>query len=353
MPQLPIQGSQIGIHENVNQLLIVIPVLNEEAHIAGLVERIRMDPACRDALIVIPDGGSTDDTVRRVALLAERDPLIRLIDVSPGGIPVGVNRAVHRFSNNMTWLLRLDAHARYPDHFATGLLREIEETGADAVVVRMHSEGYTCLQRAIAQAQNALFGSGGADYRTPGQGRWVAHGHHALFRLDTFNRHRGYDEIFDNKAGLSAEDIDLDQRVAVAGGRIWLSSSVPMTYYPRRTLSSLFRQYYGYGGGRAVFFAIHCSQIKIRHLVLPCIFMALVLALLSPFTLTAAVPGVLWLGTNLAIGGAKAIASGQRCSLLSGVAAAVMQLAWSVGFWIKLPLAIRTAKSRRQAKCSL
>jgi hypothetical protein len=56
----------------------------------------------------------------------------------------------------------------------------------------------------------------------------------------------GYDESFSHN-----EDAELDFRLRQAGFRIWMTDKTVMTYYPRASVLPLFRQYLGYGRGRA------------------------------------------------------------------------------------------------------
>ena len=44
-------------------VLIVIPSLNEAAHIENVIASLQADHGCRDALIAVSDGGSSDETV--------------------------------------------------------------------------------------------------------------------------------------------------------------------------------------------------------------------------------------------------------------------------------------------------
>ena len=62
------------------KVLIVIPTLNEEAHIAQVLDGIAAFANRRDALVVVADGGSRDRTCEIVRARAARDPRVRLLD---------------------------------------------------------------------------------------------------------------------------------------------------------------------------------------------------------------------------------------------------------------------------------
>jgi succinoglycan biosynthesis protein ExoA len=62
-----------------DDVLIVIPTLNEEAHIWNVITTLQKDPRCSRALIVISDGGSADQTVAIVERMGVADPRIRVL----------------------------------------------------------------------------------------------------------------------------------------------------------------------------------------------------------------------------------------------------------------------------------
>jgi succinoglycan biosynthesis protein ExoA len=61
-----------------------------------------------------------------------------------------------------------------------------------------------------------------------------------------------------------------------------------------------------------------------------------VLALLSIAWVIFALPLALWVAACLTAGALTAARAGEPTLLLSGVAGAVMQMAWSLGFWSRL-----------------
>jgi succinoglycan biosynthesis protein ExoA len=213
-------------------LLIVIPTLDEQRRIVEVIETLRSDPACARALIVVADGGSKDRTLALVKELASKDENLEMIDASPRGIPGGINLAVRMFGGSRKLLVRIDAHAQYPKHYVSRLINTLLAERADLVVVRMRAQGETCFEMAAATAQNTFLGTGGAPHRIGARSGWVDHGHHALFLLGKFMGIGGYDEFFDNKKLRSAEDVDFDARLCDSGGRIWLANDIEVTYFP-------------------------------------------------------------------------------------------------------------------------
>jgi succinoglycan biosynthesis protein ExoA len=312
-------------------VLIVIPSLNEEAHIERVIASLQADPRCSEALIVVSDGGSSDQTVSIVERIATTDPRVRVLTtVERLRIGASVNRAVERFGDGRTWLIRLDAHAEYPKDYASRLVEKAIETGASSVVTTMFTRGYTCFQRAVAAAQNSFLGTGGSAHRLPNRGGWVEHGHHALIDLAWFRKVGGYEEIQFN------EDAEFDQRVIKNGGRIWLADDLIVTYLPRGNTTSLFRQYVTHGLGRARTFRRHGGRKHIRHFILPSIGAMIIAGFFAPLYWPLAVPALAWLFACLSYGFILGIRKKDICAAASGYAAIVMQLAWSLGYWLEI-----------------
>jgi succinoglycan biosynthesis protein ExoA len=309
----------------------VIPCLNEAEHIGGLIRRLLDDPDWRDPLVVVADGGSTDDTAQIVRALAAEDRRVRLLENPRRLQASAVNLAAARFGRGRRFMVRVDAHAGYPEAYVSRLVAEARRTGAASVVVGMDTVGQGGFQGAAAAAQNSLLGVGGAAHRVGRASGWVDHGHHALFDLEHFFGVGGYDESFQ-----ANEDAEFDVRLGKGGGRVWLSGEVRVVYYPRATALSLFRQYLTYGQGRARTLLRHRMRPKLRQMLPAAVFPAAILAPLGLVEPAMALPAATWLGGCLAGGLYLGLKTGRREAFGAGVAAALMHLAWSIGFWRQL-----------------
>ena len=306
-------------------VLAVIPCLNEASHIGALVDQMLRDDAI-DALVVV-DGGSTDGTQDIVQRRAASDPRLTLLH-NPARIQsAAVNLAVARYGGPYDWLLRIDAHCLYPDGYASRLLRAAAAHSADSVVVPMITRGETGFQRAVAAAQNSVLGTGGSPHRHVDEGTFVDHGHHALMRIDRFRKAGGYCE-----AMPCNEDAELDHRLTKAGARIWLEPGAAITYFPRRTPAALWKQYFGYGIGRARTVKRHALPLKPRQLLPLAVPAAILLLPLALLHWIFAVPAMTWAGACLAGGIILARRSGGGATYLSGIAAGIMHAAWGFGF---------------------
>jgi len=307
--------------------LVVIPCLNEAAHIESVLAKITAEMQRLNLRIVVADGGSVDGT---------RDILVRLATQNRNFIPMdnpkriqsaAVNTAVCKYGGDAQFLIRVDAHGSYPDHYCEQLLEVQSRTHADSVVVSMQTVGHTCFERAAAAAQNSTLGNGGAAHRNEARGSWVDHGHHALMTMEAFTAVGGYDETFSHN-----EDVELDARLKAAGFHIYLSGETQIVYYPRGSMTGLFQQYFKIGQGRARNFLQHDIPFRVRHIILVAIGPILCLALLAPLATIFAVPAFLWALLCLSFGVVLGIREQDGCAAASGFAAMAMQVGWSFGF---------------------
>ena len=309
--------------------MAVIPCLNEAEHLGGLIRQMLADPAID--LLIVADGGSNDGSQRIVQDIARHAPRLRLID-NPARIQsAGINRAVDEHGDGYGLLLRIDAHCRYPDHYASTLLRAAEAYSASAIVVPMLTQGQSGFQLAVATAQNSVLGTGGSAHRHLGQGRFVDHGHHALIRLDMFRGIGGYCE-----AMPCNEDAELDHRQARAGGRIWLEPDASIVYFPRTRPLALWRQYFRYGIGRARNLRRHRMRPHLRQLAPLAVPAALALLPLAAWHPVFALPAIAWLILCLSLGALIGVRKGGGWRMAAGAAAAIMHAAWAFGFIAEL-----------------
>ncbi|HXV29153.1 MAG TPA: glycosyltransferase family 2 protein [Sinorhizobium sp.] len=317
--------------DNSTSSLVVIPCLDEAVHLEELVEMLRPSLAPLNANIVIADGGSTDGTREIARRLAAEDPRVLFLDNPRRIQSAAVNRAVAAFGSGFDYLIRVDAHGTYPDGYCERLVEEAVATDADSVVVAMETVGHSTFQKATAVAQNSRLGNGGSKHRTGATGHWTEHGHHALIRIAAFESIGGYDETFSHN-----EDAEFDYRLRKAGYRIWMTDKTSMVYYPRSRIGALFRQYFGYGRGRARNFLKHRAMPGLRQMLPLAVAPVAFGALLAIINWAAIIPFGVWAAACLGYG--VWIALGQRNPYgpLAAVSAMVMHLAWSAGFWREL-----------------
>ncbi|AJE47795.1 glycosyltransferase family 2 protein [Celeribacter indicus] len=315
-----------------DQVVILIPTLNEAAHIAGVLDQILSeDRLAQGARVIVADGGSTDGTTEIVGdLAATRYRNLRLIDNPKRTQAHAMNMLLKPDFAGTTVAIRVDAHAQYPRDFVSRLVAELDaRPGVASVVIPMDAvPTESCFRRGLAYVADTKLGAGGSPHRGGTASGYVDHGHHAAFRLETFRILGGYDTSF-----IANEDAEYDRRLGKSGRRIWLESSIRIGYYPRDTIAGLWKQYFRYGVGRARNCLKHGDRPALRQMIPVIHVVLLALSLLAlPFTAWGWLWPVLYAGLLSAVAVAMALRHRSLCGLVALPALATMHTAWGLGF---------------------
>lgn len=315
----------------IGRSMVVIPCLNEAAHIGRLTASLLPAAERLDMIIVIVDGGSSDGTDRIVQDIVAGEPRVKYLHNPKRLQSAAVNLAVEVYGDNFENLIRIDAHADYPDDYCDRVIEEAIATGADSVTTTVATSGTGTFQKATAAAQNSRLGNGNSPHRQGAPGRWTDHGHHTLMRIAAYREVGGYDETFS-----ANEDAELDHRLRAAGYRIWMTDKTYMIYYPRSSVRTLFKQYVGYGRGRARNLLKHGTRPKVRQLVPLMVLPAAAGAGLAILNVAALAPAGVWVAACLGYGVWMGLGHRNPYGPLAGFSAMVMHLGWSSGFWLQL-----------------
>jgi hypothetical protein len=150
-------------------------------------------------------------------------------------------------------------------------------------------------------------------------------------------------EIFD-KVGLYDEDLvrnqddEMNYRLATSGQKVFISPRARCTYFVRETPALLFKQYFQYGFWRVAVLRKHRLPASFRQIVPP----TFLLLTVTAFIVGLFMPGW-WKGTAIVLpltygailsgaGVRVACRNGWMIGLLFPVAAAIMHIAYAVGF---------------------
>ena len=318
--------------ENVKDVLVVIPTYNEQDHIETCLRSL-LNGGFERGTVIVCDGGSQDATREIVTGLKAEFPNVELLHNEKKLQSAAINLAVSQAATSETkYLVRCDAHSIYPDHYIADIVSKLEETGAASVVTAMDSVGSTCFEKANAWIVDTPLGSGGAAHRGGARSGYVDHGHHAGFDIDWFRRIGGYDESFSHN-----EDAEYDLRLTKAGGDVYLDADIRSIYTPRGSVSSLAKQYFNYGKGRARTVLKHAVRPKIRQMLpvfaVLAIFLSLVLLPVAP--VFAIIP-LTYLAVLITVSLCFVLLKVSLCGLWTGPALGTMHLSWGLGFLVQL-----------------
>ena len=225
-------------------LSVICPTYNEDKYIDSCIESILNQDYPKDDLeVIFADGMSTDRTREIIIDYISKYPFIRLIDNPDRIVPPALNRAIQASHGDI--IMRLDAHAEYPNNYFSKLVTSLKELKADNV-------GGVCLtlpaddspsSRAIAEVLSSKFGMGNSYFRV---------GVNEITKVDTvpfgcwprivFNKIG----LFDNQL-IRNQDDEFNGRITKNGGTIYLLPDVKIKYYARDKIKKVAKMFYQYG----------------------------------------------------------------------------------------------------------
>ena len=225
---------------------IVIPCLNEERYIVALLDSLAaQDYGPQGIEILVADGGSTDATRELVRGYASPFARLELVD-NPKRITVGGLNAGMDAARGDCWII-IGAHSSVRGDFVRASVEALKRTGAACVGGPIETIGEGTMGKAIAAAMSSPFGVGNAKFRyaeSEGEVDTVPFGCYHRRVWEVVGR---FDETVEG-----ADEDSYNARLIEAGGRIMLVPAIRSSYFPRRTLKALAKQYWEYGAAKGV-----------------------------------------------------------------------------------------------------
>lgn len=313
---------------------VVMPVLDEEQHLAEAVGRVLEQDYPGSLELVLALGPSRDRTDDIARDLAARDDRVRLIDNPAGHTPAALNRAIEASRHDV--IVRVDAHGALSDGYIRKAVDALLETGAANVGGVMDAVGRTPFEQAVARGYTSPVGLGGGRFHVGGEPGPSDSVYLGVFRRDVLTRMGGYDEHF-----RRAQDWELNHRIRAAGELVWFVPDLAVTYRPRSTLGALARQFYRTGQWRREVVRVYPETASVRYLAAPVTTVGVAVGALAG--LIGVVGGPSWLalgwvaplGYLLGVVTAGAVISRRmswRGRAWMPVVLATMHLSWGVGF---------------------
>ncbi|MFD8483851.1 glycosyltransferase [Kitasatospora sp. NPDC059673] len=313
--------------EELPAVSVIMPVLNEERHLRTAVHRILEQEYGGELEVVIALGPSTDRTDEIAATLVAEDPRVRTVPNPTGRTPAGLNAAIRASRHPV--VVRVDGHGLLTPGYIATAVRLLDEMDAANVGGIMHAEGETEWERAVATAMTSKIGVGNAAFHTGGLAGPADTVYLGVFRREVLEQQGGYNEEF-----IRAQDWELNYRIRQAGGLVWFTPQLKVTYRPRPTPRALSKQYKDYGRWRRVVTRYHRGSVNLRYLAPP----AALLGVVGGAVLGAALHPVFLVlpGGYFAAIVAGGLLEGRGLSAKARVqvplALATMHLSWGFGF---------------------
>jgi len=256
MPSAPTDQTWPGVS-------VVIPVLDEERHLAAAVRRVLAQDYPGELEVILALGPSRDRTHEIAEELVAGDPRIRVVDNPAGRTPHALNLAVAAARHDI--VVRVDGHGELTDGYIARAVELLDETGAANVGGVMDAQGSSAFERAVASAYTTRLGLGGSKFHLAespaGEAETVFLG---VFRKEALQAVGGFNESMHR-----AQDWELNHRLRGSGRRVWFSPELRVTYRPRSSLGALVKQMYDTGKWRREVVRRHPETVSARYLAPP------------------------------------------------------------------------------------
>ena len=315
---------------------VIVPCRNEARFIERCLASIFANDYPPDLMeVIVADGLSTDGTRDILRALAERERRLRILDNPERITPVALNRAIAVSFGDI--VLRFDAHAVMPRDYIRRCVELLQSSAAQNAggSIRTIAQSNGPFAGPIVAALSSRFGVGNSTFRTVADRN--SSGSELPRRADTVFGGCWHKSLFARIGGFNeklirSQDIELNLRIARAGGTIMLDPEIVCDYYARSTLRSFWSHNFSNGVWAVLpFAASDIVPVRPRHLI-PLVFVvSLALSTILPFPWSIAVAASYAIA-NLAASIHAAIAARRPAYLaLMPIAFACLHLAYGLG----------------------
>jgi len=271
------------MEKNIMMISVIIPCLNEEKYIANCLESLLISDYDKSKLeILVVDGMSSDKTREIVKSYSEKYNYIKLLDNPNKIVPKAMNLAIKEAKGE--YIIRLDAHSKFPKNYFSKLIEYSQKLNADNVGVAVSTEmkNTTKKSNSIKKVLSHRLGVGNSTFRTGvDEVTEVDTVPFGCYKREIFDKYGYYDERLERN-----QDIELNKRIINGGGKIYLIPDIKCIYYARETFGELAKNNYNNGFWNIItaYYTRTLNSLSLRHFI-PLIFLLSLLLplLLSPF----------------------------------------------------------------------
>jgi glycosyltransferase involved in cell wall biosynthesis len=269
---------------------IILPCRNEEKYIDRCIQSLISNQSDEFPLeIIVVDGMSRDRTVEILRNYIARFPFIKLFQNPEKTVPYSMNLGITQAQGE--FIVRVDAHAIYPENYVATLVTHLISLDADNVGAIWKTDVLTKNKKtlAIKEVLSNRFGVGNALFRIGidkiTQVDTVPFG---CYKKSVFTKYGLYDVRLTRN-----QDIELNKRILRGGGKIYLIPNMECVYYARETFSTMAKNNYSNGLWNilTVKFTKKLSSLSLRHFIPLCFLLSLMLPLFFSFLY----PPLLWI----------------------------------------------------------
>lgn len=246
---------------------VVIVAYNEESHLPSVLADMRnQDYKHSNIELILVNNASSDNTsnvIHDFTQSANDFKRVIAIDSSRRELPVGWNLALQECVGEV--IIRIDAHAAFPSNFLSQNVAVLSagETVCGGPRPCITPPNATDWQEVLLAAEESLFGSSVARYRSGRGDGYVKSAFHAAYRKEILNEVGQFNEEL-----VRTEDNDMSYRIRSLGYKIRFDTRINSQQIIRPTLRGMIKQKYsnGYWIGRTLLIQPKCLG---THHILP------------------------------------------------------------------------------------
>lgn len=225
---------------------------NEEATLPKLLEDLcRQDYPHEKIEVLLIDSMSTDKTFEIMENFANSNTdfaSVKVFKNEKKTLPYGCNIMLENYSGDA--IVRIDAHARIPFDFISKNV-EILQSGEMVCGGRRPNiiDESTPWKQTLLIAEQSMFGSSIASYRSSDKKRYVNSVFHGMYRREVYEKVGLYNVLL-----ARTEDNDMSYRIRANGFKICYDPDIVSYQHTRNTLKKMLRQKYlnGYWIGKTM-----------------------------------------------------------------------------------------------------
>ena len=263
----------VDIFEKNILISVITPIYNEENYIAKCIESLlRQDYGINGVEYIFVDGMSTDRTINLIEDFQQEYPeTIKLLINQNKTVPYAMNIGIKAAAGE--YIIRVDAHAEYPDNYISKCIQYLKNTDADNVGGIAETKSIGFVGNAIAQMLSSKFGVGNSGFRTYAKSGYVDTVPFGAFKKEVFEKYGFYDERLTRN-----QDNELNYRIKKNGGKIYLANDIKFSYYCRDSIKGIVDMAVKNGKWNIITMKLCPGSMGLRHFV-PFIFLLTLLIL--------------------------------------------------------------------------
>ncbi|GHT13269.1 hypothetical protein FACS1894170_09060 [Planctomycetales bacterium] len=241
---------------------VIIPVRNEAAHIAGVLDKLlEQDYDSSRFECIVVDGCSTDATPQIVRQYCDKYPNVRYLE-NPRRL-ASAARTIGVIHSKGSAVLVVDGHCIIDNRdMLKHAAKAFDESGAECLgrPQPLEMKNASTLQWSIAAARRSPLGHHPDSFIYSSEAQFSPASSVAIaYRKTVFEKIGYFDETFD-----ACEDVEFNTRCDKAGLRCYFEPAIAVRYVPRNTIDALAYQLYRYGQGRVRLYRKHPETFSFK-----------------------------------------------------------------------------------------